>query len=375
MAGNILGTRVGIIMAGGWGERCWPLSRRGRPKQLLCLVNKDSSLLDDAIRHVAPLIPAERLFLVTSGDLQETIRLAKTDVLDENVLAEPCKRNTVGCLVYAVAHLLCRFGEDASQLTLAIFTADHFIGEEAHWRLVVERAMTVAEQEGSLVCVGVRPTRPDTGYGYIEIPSNPDWDSANAASISALPVVRFREKPSREAAEDFLATGRFLWNSGMLFCTLATFMEELEAAQPILGTIARNLASALRDEDDARAAQLFEEIEDTSIDYAVLEHAQRLLVIPASFRWDDIGAWSSLDRIHPHDPQGNVVVGDPILVDTANSIVYNEVGADEMAVMAVGVQDLVIVVTRDGVLVVPKEHAQDVRHGITKLKERGGKHL
>ena len=365
--------RIAVIMAGGAGERFWPLSRQGRPKQLLRLTNPDQTLLEESIARIAPLIPAERIFIATARPLVEAIRAARTGAPPENVLGEPCKRNTAGCLCYAVARMLAKFGsENAARVTMAVLTADHQIGATERFRAAVETAMTTAENERALATLGVVPTRPETGYGYIEIaPEAAPLPGGTEDQPPVFPVAAFREKPDQATAEEFIATGRFFWNSGMFFWRLDSFLEELGQAAPAHAEATRAIAEALTRGDEAAADQIFAGLSDISIDYALMEKARRVVMVRADFPWDDVGAWDALDRCFARDSGGNVTVGDPVLIDSRDCIVYNEPGSGRMAVAALGVKDLVIVVSEDAVLVVPKDRAQEVKKAVAKLKEKG----
>lgn len=369
-------TRVAIIMAGGSGERFWPLSRRERPKQLLRLTSPDCTMLEEAIGRIAPQIPAERIFVATSRALVEPIRQAHTLAPAANIIGEPAKRNTAGALAYAAAQMLARFGEEnAAQITMAILTADHQIDGAEAFRETVRTALETAEQSGALVTIGIAPTRPETGYGYIEVAEG-EAASASAGGAPAVhAVVRFREKPDQAAAREFIATGRFFWNSGMFFWRLDSFLNELAQTSPAHAEATRAMADALRAGDEARVDAIFGGLEDISIDYALLERARHVKVVRATFGWDDVGSWDALERAWPSDGDGNVTHGEPVLIDARNCIVYNEPGAQRMAVAAIGVEGLAIVVSESGVLVVPKERAQDVKRAVAELKKRGAPQL
>jgi mannose-1-phosphate guanylyltransferase len=191
----------------------------------------------------------------------------------------------------------------------------------------------------------------------------------------ALPVLRFREKPDADSARHYVESGRFLWNSGLFFWTLSTFLAELEAVNPPLAEAVLGMRDALAHDDTETVERVFAGIEGLSIDYALMEKAARVLVVPAGFAWDDVGAWDALDRTYPHDHDGNVVVGDPVLVDTQNCIVCNEPGAERMAVAVVGGRELVVVVSADGVLVVDKARVQDVKTAVQSLRNRNATQL
>jgi len=368
-------TRVAVIMAGGSGERFWPLSRRHMPKQLLQLTDPERTLLQEAVNRVAPAFPLDHVYVQTTPHLTRAIRAAGLGMPEENVLAEPCKRNTAGCLVYAAAELMSRLGKDASEVTMAVVTADHMIGEAGRFGAAVDTAMAAAEQEEALVTIGILPTRPETGYGYIEIGADAEPIPMGKDQPAVFRVTRFREKPDTETAKAFCESGRFLWNSGMFFWTLSTFLSGLDKAAPAHAGAVREMADAMTADDRERVNALFEGLEDISIDYALLERAERVLVVRGDFPWDDIGAWDALDRSMPHDPDGNVNVGDAILLDTRRCVVYNAAGAPNMAVGVIGCEDLIVVTCDDGVLVAPRSRAQDVKRIVAELKERGAEQV
>ncbi|NQU43561.1 mannose-1-phosphate guanylyltransferase [bacterium] len=363
-----------VIMAGGSGERFWPLSRRLHPKQLLRLTHPERNLLETTVDRIAPLIAPEHTFIATSRLLQDPIRRGGAGVPDENVLAEPCKRNTAGCLAWVVAEIQARYGEDAGDMTMAILSADHLVPDGERFRETISVAMEAARKEDALVVLGVSPNRPETGFGYIEVgegvePINP------GSGTAVYPVAAFREKPDAEAAAEFLCTGRFYWNSGMFFWTVSRFLLEIEEASPAHAAAIRVLTRCLQDEDLEQAERIFESLANISIDYALMEKAGKVLMARADFEWDDIGSWDALDRTREHDSDGNVAVGEPVLVDARDCIVYNEPGAKEMAVGVIGVEGLAIIVSRDGILVIPKERAQEVRLVVEELKKKQAKQL
>ncbi len=361
--------KVCLIMAGGSGERFWPLSRQSRPKQLLTLTHPRLNLLEETVARIEPLISADHAYIATSRQLYETIRAGGAGVPVENVWAEPCKRNTAGCLAYATARLMARYGKSADDLTVAVLSADHAIPDHDGFLKAVDRALETAAQADCLVVMGARPTRPESGYGYIEIPETDPLLAGDAVS-PVYRVERFREKPSRETAKDFIATGRFYWNTGMFFWTLPRFMTELEAASPAHAAAIPAMATAMAAGDEGEVDAIFASLENISIDYALMEKARQVAMVPADFGWDDIGAWDALDRSRSSDAAGNVLVGDPVVIDSRNCIVYNASGSEKTAVALVGVDHLVVVVTDDGVLVVPKDRAQDVREAVSLLKAR-----
>jgi mannose-1-phosphate guanylyltransferase len=367
--------KVAVIMAGGSGERFWPLSRKSRPKQFLRLVSGSQTLLEQMIEYIEPLIPLERIFVATGVNHVEGIRKAAPHLPNSNILVEPFKKNTAGCLVCAAASFLARQRDDDSELVMAILAADHLILRPEQFRRVISAALSAAENTDSLVTLGITPDRPETGYGYIEIGRKNLNIKGVPDDIQVFPVTRFCEKPDCTAAAEYVSSGRYLWNSGMFFWRLSTFLKELREATPDLFHAVLEISRALAIEDNDRFHGIFKEIKDISIDYALMEKSKNVSVIKADFGWDDIGSWNSLDRTMPADENGNISVGGPVIIDSRNSIVYNEPGADKKAVAVMGVEGLAVIVSEDAVLVIPKDRAQDVRKVVDELKKRNAKQL
>lgn len=367
--------RVIVIMAGGAGQRFWPLSRTAHPKQLLRLASPDRSLLEQAVKRAADLVPAGNVYIVTGRHLVEPIQDADTGIPAENVIGEPCKRNTAGCLVYAAAFILARLDMDAGHVVMGVLTADHRIFDEQAFASTVRAAFDAAEHHDALVTVGIQPTRPETGYGYIETGAKAEPVSGVAGKCPVYPVLCFHEKPDAQTAEKYMLADGYYWNSGMFFWRLDAFVREFDHVNPAFARTCRQLTEALQAGEDDEASALFAALPDKSIDYALMEDARHVLVARGRFRWDDLGAWDSLERSLPADAWENVVVGDPVVVDSQNCIVYNAPGAERMAVGVVGLRDMVVVVSEDAVLVVPKDQAQRVKAVVEALRQRGASQI
>jgi len=363
--------RFAVIMAGGSGERFWPASRRARPKQLLRLTDPDLSMIEEAIERIAPLIPREQILIATSELLAQPIADALPSLPRENILAEPEKRNTAACLALAAAHLEQRHGA-GQEMLMAVLTADHQIGEPERFRATVARALDFAAAEDALVTIGVVPTRPETGYGYIEVAPENRRSAATTDPEQPLQVLRFREKPSEAIAQDYATSGHHFWNSGMFFWRVSTLLQGLTQHMGDLARGERAMVAALAGNTAAATLRdVFLTLDDVSIDIGLMERASNVYVVPADFPWDDVGAWDALERTRGTDADGNVVVGDAVLVDVRDSIVFNEPGIEEMAVAVVGLEGVIVATTRDGILVCPKDRAQDVRRAVAELRKRG----
>lgn len=354
-------------MAGGSGERFWPLSRSLRPKQFLRMDGSKNTLLEQAIEAVEPLIPARDIHIATGSALADATRALLPHIPGTNYILEPERRNTAGCLILAAARFLASGDTNA---TIAVLAADHRIADVGRFREVIRTALGAAEREDALVTLGIAPDRPETGYGYIEA-GDETIVVPGSGGVEVHPVSHFREKPDRDTAAAYIATGRFLWNSGMFFWRLNVFLHELETASPGLARAAYDMADAMMRGDGDGLDHLFRALPAISIDYALMEKAKRVLVVRADFGWDDIGAWDVLDRTAERDGMGNVAIGDPVVVDCRDCIVMNRQDSREIAVAAVGIEGLAVIVTDDAVLVIPKDRAQDVRKAVEELKKRG----
>jgi len=343
-----------VIMAGGSGERFWPYSRITNPKQLLKLTSANLTMIEEAIVRIEPLVPRERILVITSKVLRDTIAQV-CDLPNENIIAEPAKRNTAPCLALAAAIIKQRcaaVGEHDA--VMAVLTADHFIGDAHAFRANISVAIETAVEHGALVTLGIRPTRPETGYGYIEMNRGIEEQKNRG-----VPVVSFREKPDAELAFTFLRYGNFLWNSGMFFWKVSSIESAMLKYLPEVGAF-------ISSGDD----ESFKRLPDISIDYGIMEKADNVYVVPASFPWDDVGSWDALDRMKTHDADHNVLYGNVEVIDTTNSIIYN-VASNEKVLSIVGMNDAVVVFTDDAVLVCDKSKAQDVKRIVSALRSKG----
>lgn len=344
--------RVAVIMAGGSGERFWPVSTKDRPKQFLRLGDPNLTLIEQATERAIALTTPANTYVATARHLQEITTKTLPKLNKSNILAEPTKRNTTGALAWIAANLIAQHPNDWSLLTVAVLTADQQIQTQAQFESTLNRAMTAAENQGSIVTIGIRPDRPETGFGYIEVgPASPE--------SKIHQVTRFREKPDAETAQAFIDQGNFLWNSGMFFFTLATFMSEIETHQPEVAAITRQMAGELAANQLETADQTFTTLPSISIDYALIEKSDRVLVTEADFAWDDLGSWDSIERSYDPDHQGNVTLGANQTIEATGNIIYND--ATPQRINILGVNDLVVVVTDGEILILPKSRAQEVK--------------
>lgn len=342
--------RLAFIMAGGSGERFWPVSTAVRPKQFLRLASPDANLLAQSVERAAHCVGAQNTFIATSKLLAPASVETCPQIPAANVLAEPHKRNTTGCLVWVAANIMARDPEGWPNTTVAVLTADQRVSPESEFQRTVENALSVAEETGSIVTIGIPPDRPETGFGYIEV-GEPQGPSSKVST--------FREKPDFATAQEFVKSERFLWNSGMFFFTLPAFIAELEQTQPDIARTTRQIAGHIAQNEVHAAEDLFATLPSISIDYAVMEKAKEVRVVPATFAWDDLGAWDSVARSYPPDDHANVALGSHRLLDASGNVIYNDNPSQEVCLL--GIDDLVVVVTKGTVLVCPKSRAQEVK--------------
>ena len=360
-----------VIMAGGSGERFWPASRKQKPKQLLPLGANGNTMLEEAINRIAPIVPAERILLITSQILRDPIIKATPQLPAANVIAEPCKRNTAPCLALAAAEIIAR--EGSGNALMAVLTADHFIGDAHVFCQDVTTALDHAATHHTLVTLGITPTRPETGFGYIEV-----QDVVQANANNAIPVVAFREKPSLETALQYMHDGRHLWNSGMFFWRVDTLHTVMKTHLPEVGNaidrLQHNIAITKSNGEGIpqalqAIADTFAGLPDISIDYGVMEKASNVAVVPARFSWDDVGSWDALLRLNTPNANNTIVVGNVVDIENTNSILVNNSDVHVLGVL--GVDDVVVVVSDNATMVCDRSKAQDVKRIVAALRESG----
>ena len=340
-----------VILAGGRGERFWPLSRRGRPKQLLPLLSDRPMLADTLARLHGAARPADT-FILTARDLAGAVRLAAPDVPHHHIVGEPVGKNTAPAVALA-AWWLKDSGDDA---VIAVLPSDHRVEPASRFRDELLAAGKAALTRGAIVTFGVPPTRPETGYGYIEVGEAVERGSPFHA------VRAFREKPDAATAAGYVAGGRHLWNAGMFVFTPRVMLEEIRAHAPEISRLLTSLPDRLT-EDERALERYYRDAPSVSIDVAVMEKSRKALVARAGFAWDDLGSWAALQD-SGKDPAGNVTRGRTLLVDSTGTVAF----AEEGMIAALGARDLVIVHTSDATLVCPRDRVQEVRELVARLK-------
>ena len=345
-----------VILAGGSGTRFWPLSRTRHPKQLMSVLG-GKSMLQRTVERVLPLKPERVMVITNRHQAEETAdQLAYLTEIPLEVIAEPVGRNTAPAV-----GLAARLAAATPETVMVVLPADHVIPDQESFCEVIRRGAAAAV-EGKLVTLGITPTRPETGYGYIEV-------SGGSAGEGPYPVCRFVEKPNRDRAEQFLASGTFYWNSGMFLWRADVILDELRRHLPALyaGLMSLNVRDGQIGDEDLE--EFYAGLAGESIDFGVMEKSERVAMIPASFVWSDVGSWSALPEVLEGDEHGNVVINtaNEILTDTRWCLVY---GGGKM-VSLLGVSNLIIVETTDAFLVCSRERAQEVKGIVDELKRRG----
>ena len=352
-----------VIMAGGSGTRFWPLSRQLFPKQLLKIIG-DETLIQQTMRRVVNATPPEHVMISTNPGQAESIRVQLSewkDALKDNFVLEPEGRNTAPAIALVALELVRR---DPHAVMLVV-PADHIVKGQRDFDEAVALAASLA-LDGVLVTFGIKPIRPETGYGYIK----PEKKTvlAKRGKLKGHPVARFVEKPNAAKAEQYLKAGDYYWNSGMFIWRAATILDEIRRHQPVLGRGIEKIRLLI--EQGATKAAIDEEyrtLPSVSIDNGVMEKSDKAAMVPVSFSWSDVGSWGSLDEVAAKDKAGNVVMGRVVDIDSQRSVVYG----DRRVVATIGLTDMVVVDTPDATLVCPKSRAQDVKKVVEILKQQG----
>lgn len=351
-----------VIMAGGGGTRLWPLSRKSRPKQMLRLVD-ECSLFQHAVSRLEDLFPLDHIYVVTVEEQARQLHEQRPDIPFENFLIEPMPRGTASVVGMAAVALHQR----DPQAVMAILTADHFMGNISLFQQLLRAAYQVAA-EGRLVTLGVTPTFAATGYGYIQYGEH----LGTYEGLKVHRALRFREKPSEEAARQMLAGGDHAWNSGMFVWRADAILAEFERQMPALAAHLQAIAAAWNSPQRAAVvAERWPQLKTETIDYGIMEGAANVAVIPATgLEWNDVGSWDSLFEVISPNPQGNIVIGGQhIGLETRGSLIYAQ--QERRLIVTIGVEDLVVVDTGDVLMICRKDQAQRVRQVVNQLKENG----
>lgn len=350
----------GLIMAGGGGTRFWPLSRKRVPKQLLNLDGKEI-MLNETIDRLTKTVPSEDVFIVTNQEQVELTKLVTKDrVLENHILAEPSARNTAACIGYGAIEIIKKYGDGI----MCILASDHYIKDEETFTNVLKKAIETVEETDGLVTIGIKPTFPSTGYGYIK--------NAVIEGKEYKNVLEFVEKPDLEHANEYIKDGNYAWNSGMFVWKASTILKYFEKLLPDIYEKLMLIMEAMGTSSEYDILQaIYDTIPKISIDYGIMERADRVYMLEGDFGWNDIGSFDALTAIYKSDGNGNVLRADAVLVNANDNIVIGE----NKVIALVGVENLIVVDTQDALLVCHKEKAQEVKEVVSILEREQRKHL
>lgn len=345
--------RYCVIMAGGIGSRFWPLSKDYMPKQFLDILGTGKSFIRATFERFLPLVSPANFVVVTNAAYKQLVLEQIPELHEDQVLCEPMRRNTAPCIAYATYHILSQCPE----ASIAVTPADHLVTNEREFQRVIGQGLDfVEEHRDALMTIGIKPSRPETGYGYIEV--------SNAAD-GIVPVATFKEKPDLETAKQFLAAGNFFWNSGIFLWSSEAIMSAFRQYLPDLVTLfdeGRDLFGTAAEQEFIN--RQFERCENISIDYGVMERSRSRFTVAADFGWSDIGTWGSLYEHSAHDPEGNAVKGHALLVDTRNSVVNIEPGIEAIVQ---GLDHCLVALSNGSLLVCRLDDEQQIKHWVEKL--------
>ena len=350
---------IAVIMAGGSGTRFWPRSRERMPKQLLSLVN-ERSMLQNTIDRLGDLVTPEQVLVVSTATQADAIRQQLSHIPEENILVEPKGKNTAPCIGLAALHARRRNPDSV----MVVLPADHLIEGEEEFRQVLRTGERLARETEALVTIGIKPTYPSTGYGYIQFGDLLD----DRDGVQAYRVKTFAEKPTLEVARRFLESGDFLWNSGIFIWKTETILRHIEELLPELYNGLLEIEKALGTPEEAEVVKrVYCQIRSVSIDYGVMEHAKNVIVLKATFSWNDLGTWEEVYKISPKDENGNAITGLVVHKDTKNSLI----DSPHRLIATLGVENLVIVDSGDAILICHRDKAQEVRDIVEILRRKG----
>ncbi len=349
--------RTALIMAGGKGERFWPKSRVTLPKQFLSLTDDGKTMIQLTVERISPIVALEDVYIATNKAYKSLVMEQLPGLPEENILCEPVGRNTAPCIGLGAVHVAKKY-DDA---TMIVLPSDHLIKFNDIFAETFENACKVAEEANNLVTIGITPNYPETGYGYIK------YDAANKNG-AAFVVDKFVEKPSLNVAKEYLASGDYLWNSGMFAWKVSTILDNFKTYMPdIYEGLLRIKDSIGTPVEDEVLNTEFTAFASESVDYGIMEKADNIFILPGNFGWDDVGSWLAVERVKKVDEENNVINGNVVTVNTKNCTIE---GHDKL-IATVGLRDIVIVDTDDATLVCNKENAGEIKQVLAKLREAG----
>jgi mannose-1-phosphate guanylyltransferase len=357
--------RYVIIMAGGKGERFWPVSREKTPKQLIALVGK-GSFLQQTVNRVLPVVPLKNIFVITNAVQAPEVRKQLPKLPKQNVIAEPCGRDTCAAVTLGAAIV----GARSTTAVMAVLAADHVIPDEKKFQQVLADSFDLAGRGQAIITIGIKPTEPATGYGYIHVGEPlPPPAGVKSYKTTFFRAERFVEKPNFDRALEYLNSGHYRWNAGMFVWSFVTITEGLQKHQPEMYAACQRWFKVANKPAklDKILAKEYPAIKKISIDFALMEHSQNVVVADGSFEWDDLGSWTALGRHLKPDPEGNCAVAEFIHVDAARNIIFDARTKNRTPIAVVGLRDSILVQTDDATLLAHKSQAQKIKELVAKL--------
>lgn len=350
---------VAVIMAGGRGERFWPRSRKNMPKQFLNLTSDGKTMIQHTVERIQGLIDNEDIFIVTNKDYKNLVCEQLPYVNEKNIILEPCSRNTAPCIGLVSTYIKYKYKEE--ETIMIVLPSDHLIKYNEIFVDTLKKAIDIAGQDKNMVTIGITPSYPETGYGYI----NFGYKDDDKRYSGAYKVNKFVEKPSIERAKEYLASGKYLWNSGMFVWKTSTILNAFEEYMPETYQGLCRIGNAIGTDNEFQVLKdEFSNFESQSIDYGIMEKYDKIYTVPGSFGWDDVGSWLALERTYQTNEDGNIVEGNVITINVKDSIIQ----AKDKLVATVGLKDIIIVDTEDSILICNKNSVQDVKRVIENLK-------
>lgn len=361
-------------MAGGAGNRFWPLSRINRPKQIIKFDDNTPTLLEEAIQRASTVIDLNNIFIITNQYLKEPIEQLLTGIPEENIIAEPLKRNTAPCLSLAASIIAARMSQKGiaeSEISVAVLTADQRIFPIHSFSHILDSLLKYVYYNEVLATIGIKPERPETGYGYIEVET--DFDYTNQ-SLQIQPIKSFHEKPTQIKAGDYFRSNRYMWNSGMFFYRLDTFINKMIIYANEIGDKIYEMKDIINEQPyednftrNKSILNIYSTFPDISIDYALMEKAKKVVVAPATFSWEDLGSYETLPRIYSVDANQNYIQGEVVELETTNSILINRSEKKDMILSVLGYSNMVVALTDDAVMICPRERVQEVKRLVEEI--------
>lgn len=349
--------KTALIMAGGRGERFWPKSRKHLPKQFLSLTNDGKTMIQLTVERILPIVDMNNIYISTNENYKKLVMEQLPEIPEANILCEPVGKNTAPCIGLAAVHIRKKIGD----AIMMVLPSDHLIKNNVMFLDVLRDASDVAQENTNLVTVGITPSYPETGYGYIQF----DTQNIRECKNRAYKVLKFKEKPDLSIAKEYVSSGDYLWNSGMFVWKASSILSNIKEFMPETYEGLKKIEESIGTETQNEVLNSeFEKFKSESIDYGIMEHAKDIYILPGTFVWDDVGSWLALERINPTNDYGNVVVGNVISIDTKNSIIVG----DKKLISTIGLKDIVIVDTDDAILICDKDSTNEIKKVLENIK-------